>query len=61
MGRGLEQTGIDFPPQKMKVSGWLFLSVNEQIMRANSFKIISSKITTDIEVGLQPEEIKNPI
>ena len=46
----------------MKVSGWLFLSVNEQIMnRANSFKIISSKITTDIEVGLQPEEIKNPI
>jgi len=56
------KVGKNFPPQKMNVGGWLFLSVNDRILNwANSFKNNSGEITTDVEVVRQPEEFKHPV
>jgi hypothetical protein len=53
---------MDFPPQKMNVSGWLFLSVNDKILNwSGSYKNNISEISTDVEVIRQSDDFKNPI
>ena len=57
------KAGKNFAPQKINVSGWLFLSVNDRIFNwvNGSFKNNSGEITTDVEINRQKEEFKNPI
>lgn len=56
------KAGKNFPPQKINVNGWLFLSVNDRILNwAGSYKNNSGEITTDVEVSRQPQEIKHPV
>ena len=54
--------GMNFPEQKMEVSGELFISVNDQIAdKPGSFKNNGGEITVDVDVVRQTEAIKNPI
>lgn len=56
------KAGKNFPPQKINVNGWLFLSVNDKILNwSGSYKNNSGEITTDVEVSRQPEELKHSI
>ncbi|MDQ4122969.1 MAG: winged helix-turn-helix domain-containing protein [Acidobacteriota bacterium] len=54
--------GKNFPPQPMKDSGWLFLSVNDQITgKPTAFKNNNGEIYVDIEAVRHPEPIKKPL
>ncbi len=56
------KVGMDYPQQTMKVSGGLFLTVNDRITdKPGSFTNNSGEISVDIEVVRQPEAFKNPI
>lgn len=55
------KVGRNFSQQTMKTSGWLFLSVNDQITgKPDAFKNNNGEIYVDIEVTRQPEALKNP-
>lgn len=56
------KVGKNFPQQTMKASGWLFLTVNDQITgKPTSFKNNNGEIYVDVEVARQPESFKKPI
>lgn len=56
------KVGMNFPRQVMNESGWLYLSVNDQITgKPDAFKNNSGEITVDVEVVRQPESFRNPI
>ncbi|MEP7336542.1 MAG: winged helix-turn-helix domain-containing protein [Acidobacteriota bacterium] len=54
--------GLNYPPQKVVATGWLFISVNDQITgNAVVFKNNSGNISVGIEVVRSPEAFTNPI
>lgn len=56
------KVGMNFPRQVLNQSGWLYLSVNDQITgKPDAFKNNSGEITIDIEVEREPEALKHPL
>jgi DNA-binding winged helix-turn-helix (wHTH) protein len=54
--------GLNYPQQKVVATGWLFISVNDQITgKAGAFKNNSGNISVGIEVARAPEAFTNPL
>jgi hypothetical protein len=54
--------GLNYPPQKIVATGWLFISVNDQITGTPVvFKNNSGNVSLGIEVVHAPEVFTSPV